>query len=82
MARRLDKSAAGLLLVNEWLDDVRRARGLSRDAPPWSELEATPALSPSVYEELRGYHRKLAAGQAVDMIRLHNVLRAAREAIG
>jgi hypothetical protein len=82
MARRLDKSAAGLLLVNEWLDDVRRARDLPRDAPPWSEIEATPALARDVYEQIRDYHRKLTAGQAVDMVRLHNALRAAREAIG
>jgi hypothetical protein len=82
MARRLDKCAAGLLLVDEWLADVRRARGLPRDAPLWSEIEQTPALSTSVYEELRGYHRKLVAGRAVDLVRLHNVLRTAREAIG
>jgi hypothetical protein len=68
--------------VNEWLDEVRRARGLPRDASPWSELEATPALARGVYEQLRAYHRKLTAGQAVDMVGLHNVLRAAREAIG
>jgi hypothetical protein len=82
MARRIEKAAAGLLLLNEWLDEVRRARGLPRDAPPWSELDATPALARGVLEELRGYHRKLTAGQAVDMVRLHNALRAAREAIG
>jgi hypothetical protein len=82
MARRLDKSAAGLLLVNEWLDEVRRARGLPRGAPPWSALEATPALARAVYEQIRDYHRKLTAGRAVDMVGLHNALRAAREAIG
>jgi uncharacterized protein DUF4350 len=82
MARRLEKSAAGRLLLDEWFDEVRRARGLPRNAPLWDELEATPALARSVYEELRGYHRKLAASQAVDLVRLHNVLRAAREAIG
>lgn len=82
MARRLDKRAAGLLLMDEWLEDVRRARGLPRDAPLWAELEATPTLSAHVFEELLGLNRKLAAGRTVDLVRLHNVLHRAREAIG
>jgi hypothetical protein len=82
MARRLDQCAAGLLLIDEWLDDVRRARGLPRGAPVWTELERTPALARGVYEELHGMHRRLARGTAVDLVRLHNALKQAREAIG
>jgi hypothetical protein len=82
MARRLEQRAAGLLLIDEWLDDVRRARGLPRDAALWSELTKTPTLARGIYEELHGYHRQLARGGSVDLVRLHNVLKQAREAIG
>jgi hypothetical protein len=82
MARRLDKRAAALLLIDEWLDDVRRRRGLPRGTELWTELERTPTLARSVYEELHGYHRRLASGGSVDIVRLHNVLRQAREAVG
>ncbi len=82
MARRLEKRAAGLLLIEEWLDDVRRARGLPRGTPLWTELEKTPTLARGLYEELHVYHRRLAGGGSVDLVRLHNVLKQAREAIG
>jgi hypothetical protein len=82
MARRLDRGAAGRLLLDEWLDEVRRARGLPRGTPLWPELEATPTLARGVYEELHGYERTLARGGAVDLVRLHNSLLKAREAIG
>jgi hypothetical protein len=82
MARRLDRSAAGRLLLDEWLDEVRRARGLRRGAPLWPELEATPTLARGVYEELHAYDRTLASGGAVDLVQLHNTLLKAREGIG
>jgi hypothetical protein len=82
MARRLDKRAAGLLLIEEWLDEVRRARGLPHGTPLWNELERTPTLARGVCEELHGLHRRLASGAAVDLVRLHNLLKQAREAIG
>ena len=82
MARRLDRSAAGRLLLDEWLDEVRRARGLPRGASLWPELEATPTLARGVYEELHGYDRTLARGGAVDLVRLHNTLLKAKEGIG
>jgi hypothetical protein len=82
MARRLDRSAAARLLVDEWLDEVRRARGLPRGTPLWADLEATPTLARSVYEELHAYDRTLAKGGAVDLVRLHNTLLKAREGIG
>jgi hypothetical protein len=82
MARRLDRRAAGLLLIDEWLEEVRRARGLPPGTPLWPELEATPTLARGVYQELHAFHSKLTAGQAVDMVRLHNSLKEAREAIG
>jgi hypothetical protein len=82
MARRLDKRAAGLLLIEEWLDEVRLRRGLQRGAEIWPELERTPTLARGVYGELHGYHRRLAGGASVDLVRLHNVLKQAREAVG
>jgi len=82
MARRLDRRAAGLLLIDEWLDEVRRARGLPPGASVWPELEATPTLARRVHEELHSLQRALAAGRAVDLVRLHNTLKEAREAIG
>jgi hypothetical protein len=82
MARRFDRSAAGRLLLDEWLDEVRHARGLPRGAPLWPEIEATPTLARDVYEELHAYDRTLARGGAVDLVRLHNSLLKAREAIG
>ncbi len=82
MARRLDRNAAGRLLLDEWLDEVRRARGLPRGTPLWAELEATPTLARGVYEELHAYDRTLAGGGAVDLVRLHNTLLKAREGIG
>lgn len=82
MARRLDRGAAGRLLLDEWLDEVRRTRRLPRGASLWPELESTPTLARSVYEELHEYDRTLARGGAVDLIRLHNTLLKAREGIG
>ena len=82
MARRLDRNEAGRLLLDEWLDEVRRARGLPRGTPLWPEIESTPTLARSVYEELHSYDRTLASGAAVDLVRLHNTLLKAREGIG
>jgi hypothetical protein len=83
MARRLDRCAAGLMLMNEWFDEIRRRRGmLESRVPPWAELEATPALDRALYRELRESHERLENGRPVDMRRLHNVLQHAREAIG
>jgi len=82
MARRLDKRAAGLLLIEEWLDEVRRARGFAHGTALWTELQKTPTLARGVYEELHDFQRRLASGGAVDLVRLHNVLKQAREAIG
>jgi hypothetical protein len=82
MARRLDRRAAGLLLMNEWFDEVRRQRGIAGTAAPWAELEATPALGADVYTELRHAHERLTNGRPVGLLRLHNLLLKAREAIG
>jgi len=82
MARRLDRGAAGRLLLDEWLDEVRRARGLPRGTSLWPELESTPTLARGVYEELHEYDRTLARGGAVDLVRLHNTVLRAREGIG
>jgi hypothetical protein len=83
MARRLEPRAAALLLLDEWFDDVRRARGLpARGDPPWQALEATPALSRRTFDELRRAHEILRNGRTVDLVRLHNTLKQAREAIG
>jgi hypothetical protein len=82
MARRLDRRAAGQLLMDEWLDEVRRSRRLPPGAAVWAELEATPTLARLVYAELHSLHSTLADGRAVDLVRLHNTLKEAREAIG
>src|SRR5690606_13685818 len=82
MARRLDARDAGRMLIETWLDDVKRARGLRSAEPPWDELRSTPTLDRVTYERLRRYHDALAAGKNVDLVRLHNTLRKAREAIG
>ena len=82
MARRLDRRAAGLLLIEEWLDDVRRARGLPRGTPLWAELEATPTLARRIHEQLHAFQGALTSGRAVNLVRLHNTLKEAREAIG
>ncbi len=82
MARRLDRRAAALLLFDEWFAEVRRRRGKEGTTPPWAEIEATPTLGRSLYRELRESFERLQSGRAVDLVRLHNTLRAAREAIG
>ena len=82
MARRLDRCDAGLMLFEDWFAEVRRRRGVEGSAPPWAEIEATPALGRSVCGELRESYERLQAGRAVDLVRLHNILQAAREAIG
>jgi len=82
MARRLDRCAAGLLLLNEWFDEVRRQRGIAGTGPPWRELEATPTLGADVYRALRDAHERLESGRPVPLLRLHNLLLKAREAIG
>ncbi len=83
MARRLGPIEAGLLLLEQWFDEVRAHHGAARGTgPPWAELEAMPALAPGVLAELRDSHAALAAGRAVDLVRLHNIVKKAREAIG
>jgi hypothetical protein len=83
MARRLDRRAAGLLLFEEWFGEVRRARSLPQQAqPPWPELQATPTLPRSTYEELHASYERLTNGRTVNLPRLHNTLKPAREAIG
>jgi hypothetical protein len=82
MARRLDRRAAGLLLMNEWFDEVRRRRGITNSAPPWAALEATPALGAELYRALRHEYERLENGRPVGLLRLHNLLLRAREAIG
>jgi hypothetical protein len=83
MARRLDRRAAGLLLFEEWFGEVRRARGLPQQAqPPWPELQATPTLPRSTYEELHASYERLTNGRTVNLPRLHTTLKLAREAIG
>lgn len=83
MARRLDRVEAGLLLFSEWFDEVRRSRGLQpASEPPWAEIEATPALARALCRELRASHDRLRRGTPVDLLRLHNLLRRARDAIG
>jgi hypothetical protein len=82
MARRLDARDAGMMLIGEWFEDVKHARGLKGGGPPWDALRATPTLDTATYERLRRYHDALSEGEAVDLVRLHNTLRKAREAIG
>ena len=82
MARRLDPRDAGLLLLESWFDEVRRAQGSRGLEPPWDELLATPTLGRETYGRLRRYHETLKKGRPVDLVRLHNTLRSAREAIG
>jgi hypothetical protein len=82
MARRIDKRAAGRLLVDEWLEEVRRARALPRGPEVWAELEKTPALARTLFADIRGFDRRLEQGGSVDLVRLDNALKQAREAIG
>jgi hypothetical protein len=82
MARRVDKRAAARLLVDEWLEEVRRARALPRGPDVWAELERTPALARDLFESIRGFDRRLEEGGSVDLVRLDNALKQAREAIG
>lgn len=83
MARRLGRREAGLLLLDEWFDELRRARGLDDGAaPPWRHLAATPALSRGTLAELERTHERLRNGHVVNLVRLHNTLRQARKAIG
>ena len=82
MARRLDRRDAALLLLEDWFEEVRRRRGAEGAVPPWQEIEATPTLARPLYEELRESYERLQSRRTVDLVRLHNVLKAAREAIG
>ncbi len=83
MGGRLDRRDAGLVLFDEWFDDIRRARSLPPSAaPPWAELAATPTLGRDVLDELEREHGRLTSGRTVDLVRLHNTLRQARKAIG
>jgi hypothetical protein len=82
-ARRLDRVDLGRLLLDDWFREIRRSRGLAAaDAPPWAELEATPALDRSLLRQLNETHEKLARGRPVSLVRLHNLLCQARKAIG
>jgi hypothetical protein len=83
LARRLDRRATGILLLEEWFDEVRRARGLpAGGAPPWDAIDTTPTLGIATRQALRRAHDKLERGRSVNLVRLHNTLLDAREAIG
>lgn len=83
MAGRLDRRDAGLALFEEWFDEIRRRRALAANGgPPWAALAATPTLSRSALDELRRGYERLRSGRSVDLVRLHNLLRQARRAIG
>jgi hypothetical protein len=83
MARRLGPHEAGLLMFDEWFDELRRRRGLTDSAePPWHEIEASPALNGKLRERLRDNYDRLEQGRSVDLVSLHNLILKAREAIG
>lgn len=83
IARRTDPRDAGVALLDEWFDEIRRVRELpGGDEPLWAALEATPTLGRRIYEDIRRDHSRLKSGRAVDLVRLHNTLRQARKAIG
>jgi hypothetical protein len=83
MARRLDRRDAAQLLFEEWFDEIRRRHGVGQDGePPWAYLQSMPALGAGIYRELSRLHERLARGRPVDLIRLHNTLQRARQAIG
>jgi hypothetical protein len=83
IARRTGRCEAGVALLDEWFDEIRRARELpDGEGPPWAALEATPTLGRRLYDDLRRDHARLKSGRAVDLVRLHNALRQARKAIG
>lgn len=82
MARRLGRRDAGLLLFERWFEEVRRSRDLRHDDPPWDVLRTTPTLGRTLYDRLRRDYETLCEGRAVNLVRLHNALRQAREAIG
>jgi hypothetical protein len=83
MARRLDRRETGLMLFEDWFQDVRRGRGLVDQADaPWAALAATPTLSGKLLTRLRDSYERLDQGHAVDLVHLHNLIRQARKAIG
>lgn len=83
LARRLDRREAALEMFDEWFAELRRARGMPATAgPPWHEIAATPALPAKTREMLRASYERVQSGGAVDLVKLHNQLREAREAIG
>lgn len=82
MARRLDSRDAAKLLLEDWFDDIKHTRGLRGAAPPWKALEATPTLDTETYSQLRGAYEALQRGSTVDLVKLHHLLRKAKEAIG
>lgn len=83
MARRLDTRETGLMLFADWFREVREHRGLAADpAPPWQALAATPTLGRPLLARLRDDYERLAAGQRIDLVHLHNRIRQARKAIG
>jgi hypothetical protein len=83
MARRLDRCAAGKLLFSEWFNELRKRRGLEENGEPlWDELDAAPMLGAHTREALESGYESLVNGRPVDLVRLHNVFREARKAIG
>ena len=84
MARRLDPWAAGSLLIDEWFDEVRARAGSA--AGKRSTVDRARGDSDARARHLRGAERVPRAARPrrrpVDLARLHNVLKRAREAIG
>jgi hypothetical protein len=83
LARRLGRLETGRLLFEDWLNEIRRHRGVSAaGGPPWQTLAATPTLNKTLLTRLQDAYAKLEQGDAVNLVELNNLILKAKKVIG
>lgn len=76
MARKLSEAEAGRVMVQNWLQELRRSGHIVTNTthPPWNHLETMPLIDTAVLAEVRDSYSRLGRGEKVDLKGLHNKL--------
>jgi hypothetical protein len=74
-ASTLTPLAVGRRLLANFFNSIHRRLGLREDgAPAWEWLSRHAGVLTSEVQELQKFHRRMEAGQRVDLFRLQNLL--------
>ena len=84
LERKLAAPEAGRVMIEAWLQDLRRAGVLSQGAPhefPAAELEQLPTIDREALRRVHERYSQLGRGDTVDLANLHNTLQILRESM-